>query len=135
MTEYKRREKKPAEVREAARVLYGPEGASTVSFRIQAARRAFGSDAELAAGLGIDRSQLTRWRQGQTPDRENADRLAGLDVVVELLSGYLSPSSIPKWLNGFNAQIGNRRPIAVLRAGRLSEVIAAIEAEKGGAFA
>ncbi|MGQ0816301.1 MAG: antitoxin Xre/MbcA/ParS toxin-binding domain-containing protein [Gemmatimonadota bacterium] len=106
-----------------------------VRSRIESARRAFRSDAELAASLGVARSQLTRWKTGQEPDAENAARLAGMDAVVELLTGFLSPRSIAKWLASPNAHLSNRRPLALLRAGRLSEVIAAIEAEKGGAFA
>jgi hypothetical protein len=34
-----------------------------------------------------------------------------------------------------NAHLADRRPIDLIRQGRLSEVIAAIEAEKAGAFA
>lgn len=105
------------------------------SLRLVSARRAFPSDAQMAEALGVDRAQLPRWRGGQTPDRENAERLAGLDLVVELLSGYLGETSIPKWLNGVNAHLGGRRPIALLRAGRLSEVIGAIELLKSGAYA
>ncbi len=105
------------------------------TLRLVSARRAFPSDAQMAEALGVDRAQLPRWREGQAPDRENAERLAGLDLVVELLSGYLSAESIPKWLNGVNSHLGGRRPIALLRAGQLSEVIAAIEALKSGAYA
>jgi hypothetical protein len=104
------------------------------TLRLVSARRAFTSDAQMAEALGVDRAQLPRWRGGQIPDRENAERLAGLDLVVELLSGYLSETSIPKWLHGVNAHLGGRRPIALLRAGQLSEVIAAIEALKSGAY-
>ena len=42
---------------------------------------------------------------------------------------------VAKWLRGTNAHLGDRRPIDVIRQGRLSEVVAAIEAEKAGAFA
>lgn len=89
----------------------------------------------MAEALGVDRAQLSRWRKGQMPDRLNADKLAALDIVVQLLSGYLSDTSIPKWMHGINAQLDDRRPIALLRAGQLSEVIAAIEAMKSGAYA
>ena len=106
-----------------------------LQFRIAAARRAFRSHAELAEGLGVARSQLTRWKAGQRPDAENAARLAAIDAVVELLTGYLSDTSIPKWLKSPNAHLHNRHPLSLLRSGRLSEVIAAIEAEQGGAFA
>ncbi|HEX8694663.1 MAG TPA: hypothetical protein VF746_19720 [Longimicrobium sp.] len=117
------------------RAVRSSEDAERVAVRLHSARRAFESDAELADFLGVDRAQPARWRAGQVPDPENRERLVALDVVIELLSGYLSLSSIPKWLHGVNAHLGNRRPIAVLREGSLSEVVAAIEAEKSGAFA
>jgi hypothetical protein len=117
------------------RLKLSEEGRRMLEVRIQSARRAFSSDAELAAALGVDRAQPGRWREGQSPDPENVERLVGLDVVIELLSGYLSPTSIPKWLHGVNAHLGDRRPVEVLRAGSLADVIGAIEAEKSGAFA
>jgi transcriptional regulator with XRE-family HTH domain len=90
----------------------------------------------MAEALGVDRAQLKRWREGRTePSAENADRIVGLDTAVELLSGYLEPSSIPKWLMGINAHLGDRRPIDLLREGSLSDVIAAIEALKSGSYA
>ncbi len=103
--------------------------------RLNSARRAFATDAELADVLGVDRAQPSRWRAGQAPDPRNREKLVALDAVIELLGTYLSPTSIPKWLNGVNAHLGNRRPLEVLRSGHLSEVIAAIEAEKSGAYA
>lgn len=69
------------------------------------------------------------------PDPENAHWLAGLDVVAELLSGYLNQETIPEWLNGLTPQLQNRTPLFMLRKGRLPEVIAAIQAEKSGAYA
>jgi transcriptional regulator with XRE-family HTH domain len=103
--------------------------------RCEFARRAFPSDAEMARVLGVDRSRMSRWRQGEPPDQENAERLLALDTIVELLTGYLDERSIPKWLYGVNAQLRDRRPIDVIVSGRLSEVVAAIEAEKSGAYA
>lgn len=110
--------------------------ASLYGLRIESARRAFPSDAQVADALGVDRAQLKRWREGRTePSPENADRIVGLDTAVELLSGYLEPSSIGKWLTGINAHLGDRRPIDLLRQGSLSDVIAAIEALKSGSYA
>ncbi|MET0396683.1 MAG: hypothetical protein ABW277_07665 [Longimicrobiaceae bacterium] len=111
----------------------GDRGAR-IAARCDFAGRAFGSDAELARLLGVDRSRITRWRQGDLPDPANADRVVGIDAVVELLSGFLDERSISKWLYGVNAHLADRRPVDVLVSGRLSEVIAAIEAEKSGAF-
>ncbi len=110
------------------------EGLSA-SMRYLTARRAFRSDAEMAETLGVHRSQVTRWKQGTAPAAGNAERLVGLDVVVALLDGFLEPASIPRWLRGINAHLDHRTPLDVLREGRLSEVIRAIEAEKAGAFA
>jgi hypothetical protein len=106
------------------------------AMRLQAVRRAFASDAQVADALGVDRSQVKRWLEGTTePGPGNAERVVGLDAAVELLTGYLSPTSIPKWLMGTNAHLGDRRPVDLIRQGNLSEVIGAIEALKSGAYA
>jgi hypothetical protein len=120
-----------------AEISAGAELAVSLSagLRYLTARRAFTSDSEMAAILNVNRSQITRWKQGTPPGAENAERLVGLDVVVSLLDGFLEEASIPKWLRGTNAHLEHRKPLDVLREGRLSEVIRAIEAEKSGAFA
>jgi uncharacterized protein (DUF2384 family) len=106
------------------------------ALRLESARRAFPSDAQMAEALGVGRAQVKRWREGQTvPGPVNAERIVGLDAAVELLSGFLEPTSIPKWLMGINAHLGDRRPIDLLQQGNLSEVIAAIEALKSGSYA
>jgi uncharacterized protein (DUF2384 family) len=106
-----------------------------VTDRLDHITRVLGSDAAVADILDVSRAQPRRWREGQVPDPENRDRIIGLDAVLALLSGYLAESSISKWLHGVNAHLDHRRPISVLREGRVSDVIAAIEAQKSGAFA
>jgi hypothetical protein len=103
--------------------------------RFASARAAFASDAELAQALGADRSRAARWKAGEPMDDARWRHLEALDITVALLRGWLEPATIPKWLHGLNAHLGHRRPLDVLRDGRLSEVVAAIEAEKSGAFA
>jgi hypothetical protein len=114
-----------------------PDGADLgrVTKRLEHITRILGSDAAVADLLDVSRAQPRRWREGQSPDPENRDRIIGLDAVIALLSGFLAESSIPKWLNGVNAHLGNRRPISVLREGRIADVIAAIEAQKAGVYA
>lgn len=109
--------------------------AQFVNLRLDSARRVFTSDAQVARALGVNPAQVTRWRRGQEPDEENADRLAGLDAVIEMLDGYLSPTRVPKWLSGPNANLGDRSPLAALRAGDLPSVIAAVRVLKSGAHA
>jgi hypothetical protein len=106
-----------------------------VRARCVSAEQALGSAAALAEWLGVDRSRVTRWKAGELPDPAREEQLVGLDAVVSLLRGYLEEEAIPDWLLGVNAQLGDRRPVDVLRDGRLSEVVAAIEAEKSGAYA
>lgn len=108
---------------------------SLIKQRYQVAKLAFPDDADLARSLGVHRSAVVRWKRGEAPAPENWEQLVGLDTVVSLLENFLDISSIPKWLRGVNAHLGDRRPIDVIRQGRLSEVVAAIEAEKAGAFA
>lgn len=107
----------------------------SVADRLDHILRVLGRDAVVMETLDVSRGQLRRWREGRLPDPEDRDRIIGLDAVIALLSGYLSESSIPRWLRGSNAHLDNRRPISVLREGRVSDVIAAIEAQKSGAFA
>jgi len=106
-----------------------------VTERLERVTRILGSDAAVADLLEVSRAQPRRWREGQRPDPGNRDRIIGLDAVIALLSGFLSESSIPKWLTGVNAHLDNRRPISVLKEGRTADVIGAIEAQKGGAYA
>lgn len=98
-------------------------------------RSAFPSDAAIADFAGIDRSRVTRFKQGKNLEPETAALLDALGATVTQLRGFLDDDAIPDWLRGTNAHLGNRTPLDVLRTGRLSEVIAAIEAEKSGAFA
>jgi transcriptional regulator with XRE-family HTH domain len=106
-----------------------------VNLRLDSVRRAFGSDAQVARALGVNPAQVARWRRGQEPDDVNAERLAGLDAVIEMLDGYLSATRIPKWLSGANANLGERSPLAALLAGDLPAVIGAVRVLKSGAHA
>jgi hypothetical protein len=100
-----------------------------------AARRPFASDAALADALGVHRSQVARWKRGGQADSANEERLRNLGTVVESLTGYLEPTTISDWLSGINPHLGHRRPIDVLLAGNVTDVIAAVEAERRGAYA
>lgn len=99
------------------------------------ARSAFSSDAAIAEFAGIDRSRVTRFKQGETLEPATEALLHAVSITVTQLRGFIDDAVIPDWLRGTNAHLGNRAPLHVLKTGRLSEVIAAIEAEKSGAFA
>jgi hypothetical protein len=98
-------------------------------------RSAFPSDAAIAEFAGVDRSRVTRFKQGKNLEPDTGALLDAVGTVVTQLRGFLDDDVIPDWLRGDNAHLGHRVPLDVLKTGRLSEVIAAIEAEKSGAFA
>ena len=98
-------------------------------------RSVFSSDAAIAEFAGVDRSRVTRFKQGKNLGPDTDALLNAVSVTVTQLRGFLEDDVIPEWLRGVNAHLGFRTPLDVLRTGRLSEVIAAIEAEKYGAYA
>ena len=98
-------------------------------------RGVLGADRAVATLLDVSPSQVSRWRRGQLPDPDNADRLAGLALVVEMLARWLHPDTVEDWLNGANAHLDGRTPAYLVRHGRLADVIGAVEAEKTGTFA
>jgi transcriptional regulator with XRE-family HTH domain len=85
--------------------------------------------------LGVSPSQVSRWRSGQLPDLDNADRLAGLALVVEMLSRWLAPEVREGWIQGPNAHLAGRSPAYLIRLGRVADVIGVLEAEKAGVHA
>ena len=93
------------------------------------------SDRAVAAVLGVSHSQVSRWRQGQRPDRENADRLAGLALVVEMLLRWLDADIVEEWLTGANAHLDGATPSYFIQRSQLAEVVGALEAMKTGVFA
>jgi DNA-binding transcriptional regulator YdaS (Cro superfamily) len=110
--------------------------AKLVRVEIAAGAAALGSAAELARYLGVNRSQVTRAAQGRQSFRaEPAWRLTALEATFGALRHIVDEDVIPDWLHGANAHLQGRRPIDVLQAGRVAEVMAAIEAERTGSYA
>lgn len=93
------------------------------------------SDRGIADVLGVSHSQVSRWRKGQRPDRANADRLAGLALVVEMLLRWLDADIVEEWLTGANAHLDGATPSYLIQHSRLAEVVGAVEAMKTGVFA
>lgn len=98
-------------------------------------RAALGSDRAVAEILGVSASQVSRWRRGQVPDLDNADRLAGLALVCEMLTRWVAADAIEGWLLGANTHLDGRAPAYLIGMGRVADVVGAIEAEKAGAYA
>jgi uncharacterized protein (DUF2384 family) len=103
--------------------------------KVDALSHDLGSQRRLAAALGVNPAQVSRWRKGQGIDPENAERLDVLELVMSSLSRLYPPAVAEKWLFGLNPQLGFRRPIDVVRAGRAEELLAAIRAERADTYA
>jgi transcriptional regulator with XRE-family HTH domain len=103
--------------------------------KLQRLTAEFGGQSEVARLLDVDRSRVSRWLRGDEPDTANGATLDALEYVWARLLRTYKPSTAVKWLYGFNAHLGNRRPISLLRHGRVSEVIAAIEQHEAGSYA
>lgn len=103
--------------------------------KVRALTQDFRSSAELARMLGVNRSQVTRWLRGAGIDPLNAEKIDSLEFVVGNLLRVYEPEAARAWLFGLNAHLGDRRPIDLIRAGRVGEVIAALRAARAGSFA
>lgn len=80
-----------------------------------------------AAGIKDTRA-LDRWIDGTQPYGDAEQRLRLTFQVVRTLSDYDSPSTVQAWLMGVNPELGDRVPLALLRAGEIDTVGAEVMA-------
>src|SRR6266508_5430582 len=103
--------------------------------KVEALRRDFKSGAAVADLLGVSRSRVTRWLQGAGIDPLNAEKVDLLELVWSNLLRLYEREAALAWLFGVNPQLGDRRPIDLVRSGRAEELMRAIRAERSDAFA
>src|SRR4029077_15424819 len=103
--------------------------------KIRALKRDFRTGAALADLLGVNRSQVTRWLPGAGIDPLNAEKIDLLELVWSNTARLYDGDAARSWLFGLNPHLGDRRPIDVIRTGRVEELMRAIRAERADAFA
>ena len=103
--------------------------------KVEALRVDFRSAAQLAAMLGVSRSQVTRWLRGAGIDPLNAEKVDLLELVWSSLLRIYEKEAALAWLFGVNPNLGDRRPIDLIRSGRTEELMRAIRAERADSFA
>ncbi len=103
--------------------------------KVAAVSRDLGGQAKLARVLGVSPSRVSRWLRTEQPDAVNRRKVEGVEFVLTVLLELYDRDGAIAWLQGFNAHLGDRRPMDLLAAGRVSEVLQAIEAESSGAYA
>jgi uncharacterized protein (DUF2384 family) len=107
----------------------------TPAAKVEALSRDFRSQRRLADALGVSPAQVSRWKRGQGIDPDNAERLDLLELVMSALLRMYQRETIEDWLFGLNPLLRNRRPIDVIRQGRVEELLAAIRQEQADSFA
>jgi uncharacterized protein (DUF2384 family) len=103
--------------------------------KVQALSVDFQSQAAVADLLGVSRSRVSRWLRGAGIDPQNAERVDLLELVMSNLVRLYELPAARAWLFGLNPQLGDRRPIDLVRAGKTEELMRAIRAERAGSFA
>lgn len=94
-----------------------------------------GGKARLAAVLGVNRSQPTKWSKGQErPSPEHARLMIDLEHVLDRALLLWAPSVAVSWLQGNNSYLDGARPIEVLRTRGASDVLDALDAAEAGAI-
>lgn len=109
--------------------------ATLTQLKIARLARDLGGQNEIARLLDVDRSRVSRWMSTASPDPENQTKLDALEFVMARLRQVFGPETARKWLTGVNAHLGNRRPVDLIVANRIAEVLGAIEQADTGAFA
>src|SRR5207245_3330848 len=94
--------------------------------KVEALRADFRSAAALADMLGVSRSRVTRWLRGAGIDPLNAERVDLLELVWSSLLRLYERDAALSWLFGLNPNLGDRRPIDLVRSGRTEELMGAI---------
>ncbi len=103
--------------------------------KVQALSVDFRSAAQLADMLGVSRSRVTRWLRGAGIDPQNAEKVDLLELVWSNLLRLYERDAALSWLFGLNPNLGDRRPIDLIRAGKTEELMRAIRAERTDSFA
>jgi putative toxin-antitoxin system antitoxin component (TIGR02293 family) len=93
-------------------------------------------NADLAAALQVDRRTIQRYRnEDSVPTRKVRERLARLREISILLEEVFQTSEgAITWLYTRVPLLKGRRPIDLMRRGKLDEVITALETYQSGAF-
>ncbi|HUF48425.1 MAG TPA: hypothetical protein VMM93_11465 [Vicinamibacterales bacterium] len=106
-----------------------------VARKVEALAADFRSAARLADLLGVNRSQVTRWLRGAGIDPLNAEKVELLELVWSSVLRLYEREAALQWLVGANPLLGDRRPVDLIRMGRVEELMRAIRAERADSFA
>jgi hypothetical protein len=107
----------------------------TTAVKINALGEDLGSQRRVAELLDVSLAQVRQWGNGGAIDFNDAGRVDLLEFVVAKLSRIYEPGVVEKWLRGFNPRLGDRRPVDVIRAGGILDLLDVIADERAGGYA
>ena len=107
----------------------------SAELKTEALARDFGGQAKLAAVLGVERSTVSRWVHGGTPDPVHAARVDALEFVLAEAQRIFGKTGARKWLHGLDPHLGERRPVDLLRSGQFHEIVRALSEHRAGSYA
>jgi uncharacterized protein (DUF2384 family) len=82
---------------------------------------------ELAQAVGTSTRTVQNWTRGAVPRGKVAVRLLDVQHVVGELRDVYNDEAIQIWLRSRNRNLGGERPIELLGAGRVEEVITEVQ--------
>jgi hypothetical protein len=106
----------------------------STAVKISALAEDLGSQRCVAELLDVSVPQLRRWGNGGAIDFDNAARVDLLEFVVAKLSRIYEPGVVENWLQGFNPRLGDRRPVDVIRAGGILDLLDVIADERASGY-
>lgn len=94
-----------------------------------------GGVTHFADAVQADKSRVSRWTKGATPDERNSSTINDLEYICQRLSSFLNDASANQWLESPNAFLKGTRPIDALHQGRMVDVLSAANQEEAGSYA
>jgi transcriptional regulator with XRE-family HTH domain len=91
------------------------------------------TQSDIAAATGVSDRAVRGWRSSAIRP-ERYDRLSELRDIVLLLSETLTPRGVGQWLHARNRLLTGKRPVELLKAGKVEEVRRAAAAFADGSY-
>lgn len=90
---------------------------------------------DVANLLGARPETVSRWNQGKAFPRPDAQKnLLSLEYIVDQLSDFYEPKEARLWLFSRQKLLSGQTPADLIQAGKIDDVIAAIERLREGVF-
>jgi transcriptional regulator with XRE-family HTH domain len=91
------------------------------------------TQSDIAAATGVSDRAVRGW-QSSVIRPERYDRLSELRDIVLLLSETLTPRGVGQWLHARNRLLGGKRPVELLKRGKVEDVRRAAAAFADGSY-